>query len=56
MDVQINQLRQSEEEDTARVLEKIERVRQARRNTFYLRDTHITLSPGFLESLARPHG
>lgn len=30
----------------SKVLEKIERVRQARRNKFYLRDEHITLSHG----------
>ena len=32
--------------DAAQALEKIERTRQARRNKFYLRDTHITLSHG----------
>lgn len=35
-----------EDEHNARVLDKIQRVRQARRNKFYLRDTHITLSHG----------
>jgi hydrogenase expression/formation protein HypE len=30
----------------SKVLEKIERVRQARRHKFYLRDEHITLSHG----------
>jgi hydrogenase expression/formation protein HypE len=32
--------------DIAEVIEKIERVRQARRSKFYLRDEHITLSHG----------
>ncbi|HEY7347664.1 MAG TPA: hydrogenase expression/formation protein HypE [Ktedonobacterales bacterium] len=32
--------------DMAEVIEKIERVRQARRHKFYLRDEHITLSHG----------
>src|SRR6266516_4791727 len=31
---------------TSGLLEKIERARQARRNKFYLRDEHITLSHG----------
>src|SRR5579875_2860869 len=31
---------------TASLFEKIERAQQARRNKFYLRDTHITLSHG----------
>lgn len=35
-----------EDQHSTQVLEKIERVRQARRNKFYLRDTHITLSHG----------
>jgi hydrogenase expression/formation protein HypE len=33
-------------QNTAEALEKIERVRQHRRNKFYLRDDHITLSHG----------
>ena len=33
-------------EPVAEVIEKIERVRQARRHKFYLRDDHITLSHG----------
>jgi hydrogenase expression/formation protein HypE len=33
-------------EQAAKALDKIERVRQARRNKFYLRDEHITLSHG----------
>lgn len=32
--------------EASNVLEKIERVRQARRNKFYLRDEHVTLSHG----------
>lgn len=36
----------SEDEQSTRVFEKMERVRQARRNKFYLRDSHITLSHG----------
>lgn len=39
-------LPQPEDERRSRVLEKIERVRKMRRNTYYLRDTHITLSHG----------
>lgn len=35
-----------EDKQGAQVLEKMERVRQARRNKFYLRDAHITLSHG----------
>lgn len=32
--------------EVAEVIEKIERVREARRHKFYLRDDHITLSHG----------
>src|SRR5215471_6926186 len=39
-------IRAGKEGQAAEVIEKIERVRQARRNKFYLRDTHITLSHG----------
>lgn len=39
-------LPQSKDDQGAQVLEKIERVRQARRKKFFLRDTHITLSHG----------
>jgi hydrogenase expression/formation protein HypE len=35
-----------QDNDVAEVMEKIERVREARRNRFYLRDEHITLSHG----------
>jgi len=42
----LNPLSRSEDEQGAQVLEKIERVRQARQHKFYLRDTHITLSHG----------
>ncbi len=43
---QIPPLSLPEEGQNAQVLEKIERVRQARRKKFYLRDTHITMSHG----------
>lgn len=46
MKPQLSSLSQSDDEAGARVLEKIERAREARRNTFYLRDSHITLSHG----------
>ncbi len=36
----------SQGDDVAEVMEKIERVREARRHKFYLRDEHITLSHG----------
>src|SRR6185312_2563126 len=36
----------SHPENSSHILEKIERVRQARRTRFSLRDTHITLSHG----------
>jgi hydrogenase expression/formation protein HypE len=39
-------LRAGKENQAAEVIEKIERMRQARRHKFYLRDEHITLSHG----------
>jgi hydrogenase expression/formation protein HypE len=39
-------IRQGKENQAAEVLEKIERMRQAHRHKFYLRDEHITLSHG----------
>ncbi|HEX7734633.1 MAG TPA: hydrogenase expression/formation protein HypE [Ktedonobacteraceae bacterium] len=42
----MNSPSRSEDEQSSQVLEKIKRVRKNRRNKFYLRDTHITLSHG----------
>lgn len=46
MEKSIPSFSRPQEEQGAAVLEKIEQVRQARRATFYLRETHITLSHG----------
>lgn len=43
---QMTPLPRPEDEQSAQVLEKIERVRKNRRKKFYLRETHITMSHG----------
>jgi hydrogenase expression/formation protein HypE len=46
MDASSNHLNEQESDLRTLALEKIKRVQQARRNKFYLRDEHITLSHG----------